>query len=158
MQFNTYALWRALHVLVVLLWMGGVAFVTFVLIPSLRRSGDDYATFEKLEHRFGTQAKFTTQLALVSGVAMLWETNSWSRLLNTWWLWAMILTWAIFSLMLFVLEPSLLHRHLHERAKVDPAGTLALLQRLHYVLAALGLLALLGGVIGSHGGAYWTSN
>ncbi len=155
MTFNTYALWRGLHVLSVLLWIGGVAFVTLVLIPSLRKSGDDYETFERLEHRFGNQAKITTQLALISGLAMLWETNSWSRFLNTWWLWAMAITWALFTLMLFVLEPFLIHKFLHNKAKTDPAGTLLLLQRLHYLLLAFGLIALVGGVIGAHGGAYW---
>lgn len=152
MSFNYYAIWRGVHVLSVLLWIGGVAFVTMVLIPSLRKSGGDYETFEKLERRFGSQAKVTTQVALISGLAMLWVTDTWSRVLNTWWLWAMLFSWAIFTLMLFVLEPIVVHKLLHEKARKDPMGALNLLQRLHYLLLGIGLVALVGGVIGAHGG------
>ena len=155
MSINDYALWRGLHVLSVVLWIGGVAFVTTILIPALRRSGDDYAMFERLEHRFGLQAKFSTQIAMISGFAMLHLSNSWSRLSDTWWLWAMIATWAIFTLMLFVLEPWLIHRWLKQKAQVDPAGTMTLLQRLHYGLLTLSLITVAGGVIGAHGGAWF---
>jgi uncharacterized membrane protein len=155
MTINDYALWRGLHVLSVVLWIGGVAFVTTILIPPLRRNGNDYALFEKLEHRFGLQAKFSTQIAMISGFAMLHLSNGWSRLSDTWWLWAMIATWAIFTLMLFVLEPWLIHRWLKQKAQVDPAGTMALLQRLHYGLLTLSLITVAGGVIGAHGGAWF---
>lgn len=155
MNWNTFALWRALHVVAVIFWIGGVAFVTTVLIPSLRRRNDDYSTFELLEHQFGTQAKITTQLTLISGIGMLWITNGWARLLDTWWLWPMILTWFVFTLMLFILEPIVIHKILHNRSKKDSSGTLKLLQRLHYFLLGLGLLATLAGVIGAHGGAWF---
>ena len=155
MTINDYALWRGLHVLAIVLWIGGVAFVTTILIPALRRAGDDYALFEKLEHRFGLQAKFSTQIAMISGLAMLHLSNGWSRLADTWWLWVMIATWAIFTLMLFVLEPWLIHRWLKQKAQVDPAGTMVLLQRLHIALLTLSLIAVAGGVIGAHGGAWF---
>lgn len=155
MTINDYALWRGLHVLAIVIWIGGVAFVTTILIPALRRGDDDYALFERLEHRFGLQAKFTTQIAMISGFAMLHLSNGWSRLSDTWWLWAMMATWAIFTLMLFVLEPWLIHRWLKQKAQVDPAGTLLLLQRLHIALLGLSLITVAGGVIGAHGGAWF---
>ncbi len=155
MTINDYALWRGLHVLAIVLWIGGVAFVTTILIPALRRSGNDYALFEKLEHRFGLQAKFSTQIAMISGFAMLHLSNGWSRLADTWWLWAMIATWAVFTLMLFVLEPWLMHRLLKQKAQIDPAGTMALLQRVHIALLTLSLITVAGGVIGAHGGAWF---
>lgn len=155
MNWNTFALWRALHVVSVIFWIGGVAFVTTVLLPALRKNNDDYPGFEKLEHRFGNQAKISTQLAFISGLGMLWETNGWNRLLDTWWLWAMLLTWALFTLMLFVLEPFVIHKILHQRAKTNPGGTLKLMQRLHYVLLAIALIATIGGVLGAHGGTWF---
>jgi uncharacterized membrane protein len=151
-MLNEYALWRAIHVLAVLFWIGGVAFVTTILLPALRRSQGDYTLFELLEHRFGWQAKVTTQLTLISGLAMLWVSDSWSRLFDTWWLWSMVLTWFLFTLMLFVFEPFVVHRWLHRRAAQDRDGTLRLLQRMHYVLLGLGLISTFGGVIGAHGG------
>ncbi|QKJ66219.1 hypothetical protein HQN60_05540 [Deefgea piscis] len=155
MTINDYALWRGLHVLGVVLWIGGVAFVTTILIPALRRSGNDYALFEKLEHRFGLQAKLSTQIVLISGLAMLYLSNAWSRLADTWWLWAMIVTWGIFTLMLFVLEPWLIHGWLKRKAQLDSAATMRLLQRLHYALLALSLLTVGAGVVGAHGGAWF---
>ena len=46
------ALARALHVLAVVLWIGGVAMVTTVLLPAIRRlplSDDPVALFEQVE-------------------------------------------------------------------------------------------------------------
>jgi uncharacterized membrane protein len=151
-SWNTYGILRGIHVLAIVLWIGGVAFVTTVLLPALRKKGGDYQTFEVLEHSFGTQAKVTTQLALVTGLGMLWITNGWERLTNTWWLWAMLLAYTVFTIMLFFLEPIVVHRLLHERSKKDPQGTLLLLQRLHYLLLTIGLVAAVGGTIGAHGG------
>ena len=53
---------RALHVLAIVLWIGGVALVTTVLLPTLRRLPDPaqrIALFEAIEHRFGVQARFS---------------------------------------------------------------------------------------------------
>ena len=50
--FNDFAIARALHVLAVLLWIGGVAFVTWVLLPACRALAEPQAQldlFERLE-------------------------------------------------------------------------------------------------------------
>src|SRR6516225_1164794 len=57
---------RALHVLAVVLWIGGVAFVTTVLLPAVRdlhAAADRVIFFETVERRFGNQARVTTVLA-----------------------------------------------------------------------------------------------
>ena len=54
---------RALHVLGVVLWIGGVAFVTLVLLPALRRSvaaDERVAMFDRIEGAFATQARRQT--------------------------------------------------------------------------------------------------
>lgn len=46
---------RIVHVVSVLLWIGGVAFVTLVLIPSIRAAHDPderLAAFHRIEGRF----------------------------------------------------------------------------------------------------------
>lgn len=51
---------RAIHVLAVLLWIGGVAFVTLVVMPSIRGSTLPKAwldAFHRLEERFAWQAR-----------------------------------------------------------------------------------------------------
>lgn len=154
-MWNDYAIARALHVLAIVMWVGGVGFVTTVLIPAIgRRFAPDlqYAMFEDVEHRFGAQARLWVLLALASGAWMLHASDGWARLLDTGWLQLMLAAWLPFLLMLFVLEPFFIHRWLKRRAQHDPAGTMRLLQRLHVVLLALTLSALLAGVVGAHGG------
>lgn len=155
MEWNHYAIARAVHVLGVVLWIGGVAMVTTVLLPAIARHiplAGQYAMFEAIEHRFAWQARWTTQLVGVSGLLMLWLTDGWARLATTGWLHAMLLTYALFTLMLFVLEPFVVHRKLAAQAKADPAATLRRLQRMHWLLLTLSLLTVLFGVVGAHGG------
>lgn len=153
---KTLALLRVVHVLSIILWIGGVAMVTTVLLPALRRmdhDGNPIDLFERIEGSFGLQAKFTTALAGGSGFLLLHLTNGWSRYLDPsfWWIHLMTLVWVLFTLVLFVLEPLFLHRWFHERGAVEPRKTLDRVQRLHVVLLSLSLLAAAGAVAGSHG-------
>jgi uncharacterized membrane protein len=153
---NDYLLARALHVAAVVLWIGGVAFVTTALLPALRGLGDPaqrLALFEAVESRFARQARWTTLLAGASGFWLAWRLDAWSRFAEPryWWMHAMVAIWALFTLMLFVLEPLWLRRGFRERAERDPEGTLARVSRLHRVLLAVSLLTVLGAAAGSHG-------
>lgn len=152
---NEYAVARGLHVLAIVLWIGGVAFVTTVLLPAIRRGfppEQQYAVFEAMEGRFGAQAKVWVVLAFASAWWMLHLTGGWTRVWGTWWLTLMFAAWIPFVAMLFVLEPFLIHRWLKARAARDPEGTMALVQRLHVGLLTLSLAAVGAGVVGAHGG------
>jgi len=64
-----YTVARALHIFAVVLWIGGVAFVTTILIPSLKQIpdiNDRLALFEKLEGKFAIQARITTVITFLS--------------------------------------------------------------------------------------------
>ena len=153
---DVYVLARVLHVLAVVHWIGGMAMVTLVILPQMRTlpPPERIATFEQLEGRFGAQAKLSTLLAGLSGLWMLWLTDGWGLFLisSYWWLHLMVAVWTIFTLVLFVLEPLVLHRWFHSRATRDPEGTFALVLRLHRVLLTLSALAVAGAVQGAHGG------
>jgi uncharacterized membrane protein len=147
---------RAIHVLSVVLWIGGVAFVTTVLLPAVRgfkATEERVAFFETIELRFARQARITTSLVGLSGFYMLVRLNFWDRFLSIayWWLHAMVGVWLLFTLMLFVAEPLFLHRRLLARARADPEPTFRLVEQLHRILLALSLITLLGAVLGSHG-------
>jgi uncharacterized membrane protein len=148
---------RALHVLGVVLWIGGVGFVTTVLLPAVRRMkspAERVAFFETVERSFAWQARATTLLVGLSGFYLAYRWDLWDRFREPgyWWMHAMVLVWAIFSAMLFVAEPLFLHRWFLERATRRPEETFALIQRLHWVLLAVSLITVLGAVAGSHGG------
>lgn len=150
------AIARALHVFAVVLWIGGVSFVTTVLLPAVRRfkSPDErLAFFDAIERRFAWQARLATLLAGATGFYMVIRLDLWGRFLSAtyWWMHAMAITWLIFTAMLFVAEPLILHRWLYARAKADPEATFALIERMHLALLTLSLATLLGAVAGSHG-------
>ncbi len=58
----------------------------------------------------------------------------------------------MFTAVLFVAEPLVLHAWFHRAAQRDPERTFALVLRLHRLLLAVSALALGAGVLGAHGG------
>jgi uncharacterized membrane protein len=148
---------RVVHVLGVVLWIGGVAFVTTVLLPGMKKvgaPGERVTMFERMESGFAWQARVTTLVTGASGFYMLYVLDAWERYSDPayWWLHAMSAIWLIFTLMLFVLEPLVLHKLFERRALANPEGTLAMIQRLHWVLLIASLITVAGAVAGAHGG------
>lgn len=148
---------RALHVLAVVHWIGGVSMVTLVLLPGLTRhvaAAQRLSLFEMIEGRFALQARISTTLAGASGFYMTHRLSVWDRFLDPahfWWMHAMVAIWAIFTIVLFVAEPLFLHRWFHARATRDAEGTFRLVQRLHIVLLSASLVATGAAVLGAHG-------
>lgn len=142
-----------IHVLSVVWWIGGLAFVTAVILPALRsgRAGDARATFELIESRFAPQARIAVLLVGLSGLYMLFRLDLWSSLaqLRFWWLDAMVLFWLLFFLLLFIIEPMGLLERL-ARQGGDRRRWLRM-QRMHLVLLLLALVIIAGAVAGSHG-------
>ena len=153
---DVFVLARAVHVLGVVLWIGGVAFVTLVLLPALKTIADGeqrLSLFEQLEGRFANQARIVTVITGVAGFCMVEFMDVWQRyqLLEYWWMHLMTFIWAIFTLVLFVLEPLVLHRVFHKKATQDSDRAFNLIHRMHKILLSLSLLAVFGAVAGSHG-------
>lgn len=152
---EAWAIARVLHVIGVVLWIGGVAMVTLILLPAVRRlqAGDALPFFEQVEHGFAGQSRWTTVLVGATGFYLMHALGLWHRFADPryWWMGAMVLVWALFTLMLFVLEPRYLHSWFSARAQRDPQGTLTLVQNMHRWLLALSLLTIAGAVAGAHG-------
>src|SRR3546814_12970978 len=65
---------RALHVLAVVIWIGGVAMATTVALPAVRRGdlgADRLRAFHAIEHRFVWQARAAVLLVGASGLYMV---------------------------------------------------------------------------------------
>src|SRR5690606_30760717 len=127
---------RVLHVLAVVLWIGGVAMVTMVIIPAIKRlkSKDDrIKTFEAIEGRFSLQAKITVTVTGITGFYMLYLLDGWHRYLDLtyWWIHAMTLVWLIFTIVLFILESYVLHRLFKKYANNNPEKSFSIVQRAH---------------------------
>src|SRR5579864_1408164 len=70
----------ALHVLAVVVWIGGVALVTTVLLPAvedMKRPQEQVAFFVAVERRFAWQARAATLLAGASGFYMVHRLGLW---------------------------------------------------------------------------------
>lgn len=147
---------RALHVLSIVHWIGGVSLVSLVLLPGITRSvpvENRLHLFEMIEGRFAFQARISTLVAAATGVYMTHRLDAWDRFADPayWWMHAMVALWVIFTFVLFVAEPLFLHRWFHERASVAPERTFALVLRLHWVLLILSVVTVGASVLGAHG-------
>lgn len=136
------------------LWIGGVAFVTTVLIPSLKRTTNKknrLNLFEQLEGKFSFQVKISTIITGITGLHMIIFLDAWNRYLQIhyWWMHLMTMIWLIFTIVLFVLEPLFLHRWFRKQAVKDSENAFTWLHRLHIILLTLSMLAILGTVAGS---------
>lgn len=150
------AIARAIHVLAVVHWIGGVSLVTVVILPAVARFAEParrLAVFEEIEGRFARQAKVSVTLAGLSGLYMTHRMDAWGRFAEAqfWWMHAMVLIWALFTFVLFVAEPLFLHAWFRRRAARDPEGAIAIVLGGHRVLLAASALAIVGAVLGSHG-------
>lgn len=153
---NSITLARVIHVLAVVLWIGGVAMVTTVIIPAVKKmksKKDKLTTFENIEGRFAVQAKITTLITAISGFYMMYELNAWERYLDYrfWWIHAMTIVWIIFTLVLYILEPFVLHKLFKKYANENPEKTFNILHKAHWILLIISLITILGAVAGSHG-------
>jgi uncharacterized membrane protein len=147
---------RAIHVVAVVHWMGGVAFVTTVILPAVSAMADAslrLPLFEAIERRFSAQVKVSVPLAGISGAYMAERLDLWSRFLaaESWWLMAMAVVWMVFMIILFLIEPLVLRHRLREVAATDQAATMRLMRRAHLGLATAGAATAAAAVLGAHG-------
>lgn len=153
---------RILHVLGVVIWIGGVGMVTMVVLPmvkSLHTGETGGHVFEAVEHRFAWIARAMTLIVGLSGVYMVWKLDLWERFahLSYWWMHAMVAVWAIFTLILFVAEP-LMHRKIARQIQNDPQRSFQRMQRVHWLLLLVSLITIAGALAGAHGVAFFVSD
>lgn len=148
---------RALHVIGVVIWIGGVSMATTAALPALRCGvfgADRLAAFQAFERRFVWQARGAVVLVGLSGLFMVMKMDLWARFAEPgfWWMHAMVGLWLVFAIVLFIAEPLVLHRRFNVWAKRDPDAAFTALHRAHIVLLVLGLVTVFGAVAGSMAG------
>ena len=146
---------RALHVLGVIHWIGGLAFVTLVVLPLARSRStakEGLALFKTVERRFSAQVRVSVPLVGATGLWMTYRQDFWGRFVDPrfWWMGAMLGLWLVFMLMVFVAEP-LLHGRFEQEAQRDSGAALRAMSLLHMILLAFAALTAFGAVAGAHG-------
>ncbi|MGC2075256.1 MAG: hypothetical protein WA728_04325, partial [Xanthobacteraceae bacterium] len=145
---------RAIHVFAVVVWIGGVAMVTTVILPIVRRGEKErLALLEAVEGRFIWQARIASLLVAASGFYMVSRLGLWDRFrtIEFWWMHAMVLLWMIFTLILFIGEPLMKLRRRAHHAQAGPDARLVRMQWLHWALLMLSSITILAAVAGSQG-------
>jgi uncharacterized membrane protein len=151
---NDLAIARAIHVLAVVIWIGGVGMVTTVILPMVRRARtppEGQALLEAVERRFICQARIATLLVAGSGFYMVERLDLWGRFRNIdfWWMHAMVILWLIFTFVLFIGEPLAARRN--HSSQLASKGGLSFMQWLHWVLLLLSAITVVAAVAGSQG-------
>jgi uncharacterized membrane protein len=145
---------RALHVLGVLWWIGGVVTVTATFVPTLLRSrltaAERSETFRQIRRRFAWQARVAVIVVGASGAYLLTYLDGFARLASPLGrpIDLMIATWSVFFLILFVLEP------LGAGQKLGLTRRPRVFMVSHVVLSALALVTVACAVVGAHGGLF----
>jgi uncharacterized membrane protein len=151
------SLLTAVHVLGVVVWIGGVAFVTMIVFPMITRmenSLEKVIFFQGMEHRFARIAKISVAVVGLTGGWLLYLTGEWRILFRMAGLGPtlMLLVWT-FYLLVLLFEGKLFRMIFRSSAQQDADKVFSLLSRFHWVVLGLSLLTIGVGVWAGHGGA-----
>lgn len=143
-----YVIALTIHILSVVIWIGGVAFVTLVTFPMILRmekSLEMVMVFQGVEHRFGKIAKVMVILAGLSGLYLIYEKGLSPGV------WIMIVLWVVYASLLFGLEKMIFKKLFSKPDKqADMKTVFNMLQVFHWVVLALSLFAITAGVYTAH--------
>lgn len=155
-----FYLMHIVHLLTVILWIGGLAFVTIIMLPMAISTPDPLQkvlTFQRVEHRFARLARAYNLVTGVSGLVMMFLMG-WHRYLFTLEglpLTIMFLIWVFWFVMLFGLEPIVIKKMLENLSKsgnkMDIDAVFTRMNRLHWLMLFISLAASAAGALVAHG-------
>lgn len=146
----------ATHVLGVVIWIGGVAFVTMIVFPMIMKmesSLEKVLFFQGLEHRFAKIAKISVIAVGLTGGWLLYLTGEWNILFTPAGIGPTLMTivWTFYVLVL-IFEGQLFKFMFRGDAQQDTSRVFFRLSAFHWVVLGLSLLAIGVGVWAGHGG------
>ena len=156
-----FSLLHITHILSVILWIGGLAFITILILPMIIKMPnplEKVLLFQRIEHRFAPAARLYSAVTGISGFAMFFMmdlqdvifTGEGLPLLF------MVIVWIFWTIMLFGLEPLIIKRMLDRLASNKGDGleiedVFKRMNLLHWLLLFISLAASASGVIFAHG-------
>ncbi|MDP2690657.1 MAG: hypothetical protein Q8P48_11175 [Deltaproteobacteria bacterium] len=155
-----FYLMHIVHLLTVILWIGGLAFVTIIVLPMAIKTPDalqKVLMFQRVEHRFAGLARIYNLITGATGFIMMFMMG-WHRLLFTRAgipLTVMTVIWVFWFVMLWGLEPLVIKKMLanmmKEGGKMDIDTIFARMNRLHWGMVFISLVAAAAGALVAHG-------
>ncbi len=144
-----YLIALIVHVICVVIWIGGVAFVTIIMFPMIQRAGnslEQVLMFQGVEHRFSRIAKVLVILTGLSGLYLLYEKGL------SFGVWIMIILWTLYASLLFFLE-KIIFKKLFAKPSGEQLNTRQVfftLQVFHWIILVLSFLAVAAGIYAGH--------
>lgn len=155
-----FHLMHIIHLLTVVLWIGGLAFVTIIVLPMAIKNPDALGKvlmFQRVEHRFAPLARIYNIVTGATGFVMVFQTG-WHKLYFTWAgapLTVMTAIWVFWFVMLWGLEPLVIRKMLENMAKggekMEIETVFARMNRLHWMMVFISLVAAVAGALVAHG-------
>jgi uncharacterized membrane protein len=152
---NLLKISASLHVIGVVIWIGGVAFVTMILLPLIHVMTDPMEKamlFQRVEHRFSRIVKVVIILVGVTGLYNLHQKGLYIIMptLQGFWLDLMIAVYLFYALLIFGLEKALFKRIFKDVKQLNADQIFFRMSVFHWAVLALSLLAVGAGVIGTY--------
>ncbi len=143
-----------IHVICVIIWIGGVAFVTTVIFPMVYRtegSLEKALLFQGVEHRFAGMVKWLIAVVGVTGFWLLLVKYGLGILLQTRGIGIVIMlfAWALYTTVLLS-ERKIFGRIFADPEKIDMNKALKMINVMHWFLLVISFSAVAGGVWFGH--------
>jgi uncharacterized membrane protein len=137
------------HVLSVVIWIGGVAFVTSIVFPVLTHMEDSMAKvtfFMGFEKRFQILAKIFLVIVGATGILLFWERGAFASLTGDEpaLLGYKVFVWLTYAILLFGGEKRLMETLVPQ--KTPPEKAFRRLSIFHWVVLILSLIAVVAGI------------
>ena len=148
----------AIHVTTIVLWIGGVAFVTIIIFPLLLTMDDSFEKvllFQRVENKFAKQARIYAWTAGITGGLLLYLTGQDRELftMNTLGPTVMVIVW-LFYILVLTFEKKIFAVLFSLTEKPDSAKIFLRLNTFHWIILGLSLSAVFVGVWTGHGGRF----
>lgn len=148
----------AVHVVTIVLWIGGVAFVTMIIFPMLVKMEDSLEKvlmFQRIENTFAKQARVYAWTAGITGSILLYLTGQHRMLFTMHGLavTVMLLIWLVYTIVL-TFEKKIFSLLFSQPEKLDAAQIFVRLNTFHWVILILSLGTVFVGVWAGHGGRF----
>lgn len=155
-----FPIMHIIHVLTVILWIGGLAFVTTLIFPVMVKIPNPLEKvlfFQRIEHRFAPLARIYSAIVGISGFAMFFNLGLEDVVFakDGRFLLFMIIVWFFWIILLYGLEPIIIKRLLDNLARqkgeeLEIEDVFRRVNILHWVLLAVSLAAAASGAIFAH--------
>lgn len=145
-----------IHVIGVIIWIGGVGFVTTVIFPMMYRtegSLEKAMLFQRVEHRFAGMVRWLIAIVGVTGFWILSRKFGFAVLLQPrgFGILVMLAAWCFYTGVLLS-ERKVFGRIFADPGKIDMDRALRIINAMHWFLLTISFTAVAAGVWYGHGG------